>query len=152
MNPIDSSECVICLNNISINELFTLTCCKNDVHIYCLNDWISKNITNKNISKCFICSQENNLIETIVSYNKYIPVNYNTTNAIIYNHNNDNNDNSIIIRNNNINNELVLTNDTNMMDIVYTRDRKLYYIYISIKVIFLIFVSTLLMFVLYIII
>jgi len=152
MNPIDSSECVICLNNISINELFTLTCCKNDVHIYCLNDWISKNITNKNISKCFICSQENNLIETIVSYNKYIPVNYNTTNAIIYNHNNDNNNNSIIIRNNNINNELVLTNDTNMMDIVYTRDRKLYYIYISIKVIFLIFVSTLLMFVLYIII
>jgi len=149
MNSIDTTECVICLNNISVNELLTLTCCKNNVHIYCLNDWISKNITNKNISKCFICSQENNMIETIVSYNKYIPVNTNSSNAIIHNHTNDNNDNSIIIRNNNINNELILTNDTNMMDIAYTTDRRLYYIYISIKLTFLILVSMLLMFVLY---
>jgi hypothetical protein len=145
----DAIECVICLNDISINELYTLTCCKNNVHIYCLNNWVSKNITNKNISKCFICSQENSIIETIVSYNKYIPINNNNTNAIIHNHNNDNNDNSIIIRNNNINNEFILTNDTNMMDIAYTTDRRLYYIYISIKLTFLILVSILLVFVLY---
>jgi hypothetical protein len=146
----DAVECVICLNDISINELYTLTCCKNNVHIYCLNNWVSKNITNKNISKCFICSQENSIIETIVSYNKYIPINNNNANAIIHNHNNDNNnDNSIIIRNNNINNEFILTNDTNMMDIAYTTDRRLYYIYISIKLTFLILVSILLVFVLY---
>jgi hypothetical protein len=148
----DAIECVICLNDISINELYTLTCCKNNVHIYCLNNWVSKNITNKNISKCFICSQENSIIETIVSYNKYIPINNNNTNAIIHNHNNDNdnnNDNSIIIRNNNINNEFILTNDTNMMDIAYITDRRLYYIYISIKLTFLILVSILLVFVLY---
>jgi hypothetical protein len=148
----DTIECVICLNDISINELYTLTCCKNNVHIYCLNNWVSKNITNKNISKCFICSQENSIIETIVSYNKYIPVNNNNTNAIIHNHNNDNdynNDNSIIIRNNNINNEFVLTNDNNVLSIAYTTDRRLYYIYISIKLTFLILVSLLLMFVLY---
>jgi hypothetical protein len=148
----DAIECVICLNDISINELYTLTCCKNNVHIYCLNNWVSKNITNKNISKCFICSQENSIIETIVLYNKYIPINNNNTNAIIHNHNNDNdnnNDNSIIIRNNNINNEFVLTNDTNIMDIAYTTDRRLYYIYISIKLTFLILVSILLVFVLY---
>jgi len=150
----DAIECVICLNDISINELYTLTCCKNNVHIYCLNNWVSKNITNKNISKCFICSQENSIIETIVSYNKYIFINNNNANAnaIIHNHNNDNdnnNDNSIIIRNNNINNEFVLTNDTNMMDIAYTTDRRLYYIYISIKLTFLILVSILLVFVLY---
>jgi hypothetical protein len=152
MNHIDTTECVICLNNISVNELLTLTCCKNDVHIYCLNNWISKNITNKNVSKCFICSQENSMIETLVSYNEYIPVSNNSANAIIHNHgndNNDNNDNSIIIRNNNINNELILTNDTNMMDIAYTTDRRLYYIYISIKLTFLILVSLLLMFVVY---
>jgi hypothetical protein len=151
MNPIDTTECVICLNNISVNELLTLTCCKNDVHIYCLNNWISKNITNKNVSKCFICSQENSIIETIVSYNKYIPVSNNSANAIIHNNDNDNdnNDNSIIIRNNNINNDLILTNNTNMMDIAYITDRRLYYIYISIKLTFLILVSLLLMFVLY---
>ena len=148
----DTIECVICLNDISINELYTLTCCKNNVHIYCLNNWVSKNITNKNISKCFICSQENSIIETIVSYNKYIPVNNNNTNVIIHNHNNDNdynNDNSIIIPNNNINNEFVLTNDNNVLSIAYTTDRRLYYIYISIKLTFLILVSLLLMFVLY---
>ena len=156
MNSIDTTECVICLNNISVKELLTLTCCKNDVHIYCLNDWVSKNITNKNISKCFICSQENSMIETIVSYNKYIPVT-NTNNAIIRNYDNDNDndndnaintDNSIIIRNNNINNELVLTNDTNMMDIAYTTDRRLYFIYSSIKLIFLMLVSALFFFIL----
>jgi hypothetical protein len=148
----DTIECVICLNDISINELYTLTCCKNNVHIYCLNNWVSKNITNKNISKCFICSQENSIIETIVSYNKYIPVNNNNTNVIIHNHNNDNdynNDNSIIIPNNNINNEFVITNDNNVLSIAYTTDRRLYYIYISIKLTFLILVSLLLMFVLY---
>ena len=148
----DTIECVICLNDISINELYTLTCCKNNVHIYCLNNWVSKNITNKNISKCFICSQENSIIETIVSYNKYIPVNNNNTNVIIHNHNNDNdynNDNSIIITNNNINNEFVITNDNNVLSIAYTTDRRLYYIYISIKLTFLILVSLLLMFVLY---
>jgi hypothetical protein len=153
----DTNECVICLNNILKNEEFTLTCCKNDVHIYCLNSWVKKNITNKNIGKCFICSQENSMLETLVVYNMY----GDNTNAIIVDNSNEiliNNDysNSIINRNNNINynnneNDIILVNDTNMLDISYAIDKRLYYLIISIKLIFLIFFSSLLILVLYII-
>jgi hypothetical protein len=153
----DTNECVICLNNILKNEEFTLTCCKNDVHIYCLNSWVKKNITNKNIGKCFICSQENSMLETLVVYNMYEDNN----NAIIVDNSNEiliNNDysNSIINPNNNINynnneNDIILVNDTNMLDISYAIDKRLYYLIISIKLIFLIFFSSLLILVLYII-
>lgn len=148
----DTIECIICLNTISKNEIFTLTCCKNDVHIYCLNDWVKKNITNKNIGKCFICSQENSILEALVSYNSCI---YNNNNIIVDNSNelliNNNYTNSIINHNNNINNDIILVNDTNMLDISYATDKRLYYLVISIKLIFLIFFSTLLMLLLYII-
>ena len=148
----DYTECVICLNDISICDLFILTCCKNHVHIYCLNDWVSKNITNKNISKCFICSQENSMIETMVLYNKssfnnngyIVPINSNETNPIHPIHHDAN---SIIIHNNST--ELVLVNDTNMMDISHNIDKRLYYIYSSIKILFLILVSALVIFVLF---
>ena len=66
INCLERLECVICLNDISSTDNCILTCCKNNVHIYCLNDWIQKNISKKNISKCFICSQENLIIEDIV--------------------------------------------------------------------------------------
>lgn len=153
----DYTECVICLNDISICDLFILTCCKNHVHIYCLNDWVSKNITNKNISKCFICSQENSMIETMVLYNKssfnnnayIVPINSNETSRInrIHPINHDANINSIIM--NNTNTELVLVNDTIMMDISHNIDKRLYYIYSSIKILFLILVSALVIFVLF---
>ena len=154
----DYTECVICLNDISICDLYILTCCKNRVHIYCLNDWVSKNITNKNISKCFICSQENSMIETMVLYNKssfnnngyIVPINSNETNPIhpIHPiHPIQHDANSIIIHNNST--ELVLVNDTNMMDISHNIDKRLYYIYSSIKLLFLILVSVLVIFVLF---
>lgn len=131
-------ECVICLTDISTNDNCILTCCKNNVHIYCLNDWIRKNISKKNISKCFICSQKNVIIEDIVSYNKEdeIVIDYTSTNSITNN-------------NNNINNEIVLFNDNNMLTVSYNIDKRLYYLYISIKLIFLIFVSTILILILY---
>ena len=134
INCLECLECVICLNDISSNDNCILTCCKNNVHIYCLNDWIQKNISKKNISKCFICSQENLIIEDIVSYNKKDEL-VATTNS--------NNTNSI-------NNEIVLFNDNNnMLTISYNIDKRLYYLYISIKLIFLIFVSSILIFILY---
>ena len=80
MECIDCIECVICLNDIVINDYYTLTCCKNKVHICCLNDWINKNITKKNISKCFICSQENSIIENTVLYNNNSHNNSNNNN------------------------------------------------------------------------
>ena len=134
INCLERLECVICLNDISSNDNCILTCCKNNVHIYCLNDWIQKNISKKNISKCFICSQENLIIEDIVSYNKkdelVVTTNSNNTNSI--------------------NNEIVLFNDNNnMLTISYNIDKRLYYLYISIKLIFLIFVSSILIFILY---
>ena len=136
-------ECVICLNDISNNDCFTLTCCKNDVHIYCLNDWVNKNITKKNISKCFICSQENSMIENMVSYNKIIH-NNNSETVIDYN-----DTNSIINRNNNINNEVVLYNDNHMLTISYDIDKRLYYLFISMRLCFLVLVSSLFLFGLY---
>ena len=137
----EPKECLICLSDVSTNEFITLNCCKNSVHIYCLNAWIDKNITKKNISKCFICSQENSIIETMVSYN-----------SIIVNTNDNTNDNNNITNDNNntnINNEIVLYNDNHMLTISYNIDKRLYYLYISIKLCFLISVSCLLIFVLH---
>ena len=145
----ETKECVICLNDISVNDYYTLTCCKNDVHICCLNDWVDKNITKKNISKCFICSQENSIIETMVSYNKSSHNNNITVNTYDYDYDDTNsitNDNNSI---NNINNEIVLYNDNHMLTISYNIDKRLYYLFISIKLCFLISVSCLLIFVLY---
>ena len=62
-------ECIICLNDLSTNDFYNLTCCNNDVHIHCLHNWINSNITNKNISKCFICNQDNDIIKDITSFN-----------------------------------------------------------------------------------
>ena len=62
-------ECIICLNDLSTNDFYNLTCCNNDIHIHCLHNWINSNITNKNISKCFICSQDNDIIRDITSFN-----------------------------------------------------------------------------------
>jgi hypothetical protein len=97
-------ECIICLTDISINDFYKLSCCNNDVHIKCINKWIQSNINNKDISKCFICNQNNDIIEDIVLWNsqkffnndKYI--NIHTIN------NNENNINRPII--NNLNNNL----------------------------------------------
>ena len=132
----DTIECMICLNDISCNDYITLTCCKNDVHIYCLNDWIHQNITKKNISKCFICSQENIILQDIVSYNSpIIKLNTNSSNII--------NDST-----NNIN-EIVIHNDNNFTTIAYNLDKRLYFFFIYVKLCFLVSMSSLLMFILY---
>jgi hypothetical protein len=137
----DCTECVICLNDISNNDNCTLTCCRNVVHISCINNWVKKNIYKKNISRCFICSQENSTIQNIVSHNNdnEVFIDYGDTISITNNNNN----------NNNNNNEVVLYNDNHMLTISYNIDTRLYYLFISIKLIFFIFCSTLLIFVLY---
>jgi hypothetical protein len=97
-------ECIICLTDISINDFYKLSCCNNDVHIKCINKWIQSNINNKDISKCFICSQKNDIIEDIVLWNskkffnneKYINI-YTTNNL-------NNNENDINTANNLSNN------------------------------------------------
>ena len=59
-------ECVICLDDISSNEYSKFDCCNNSSHNSCLHSWIVKNIDNKNIHKCFICSQDNSAIKNII--------------------------------------------------------------------------------------
>lgn len=87
-------ECVICLDDISCNAYSKFNCCNNSVHNHCLNEWVVKNIDNKNVEKCFICSQTNNAIKNILVL--YCPP---ETNISISNNSvsNNNNYNYIII-------------------------------------------------------
>ena len=144
----DTIECMICLNDISCNDYITLTCCKNDVHIYCLNDWIHQNITKKNISKCFICSQENIILQDIVSYNSPI-LKLNTNSSNIINSSNTINSSNIINNSTNNINEIVIHNDNNFTTIAYNVDKRLYFLFIYVKLCFLVSMSSLLMFILY---
>ena len=86
-------ECIICLDNITSSDHCKLMCCKNTVHIECLNEWVITNIAKKDVSKCFICSQENTNIQNIISH-----YNYNNDEII---HSNTNNIITIDISNNN---------------------------------------------------
>ena len=88
-------ECIICLNDISYNDHFTLMCCKNKVHITCLNEWIEKNINKKDISKCFICNQKNDIIQDITSFKQNIVINVHQSNDITIIDNNFNYQNNI---------------------------------------------------------
>jgi hypothetical protein len=92
-------ECVICLEDISCNDYSKFNCCNNSAHNICLKSWVDKSIKNKNVAKCFICSQKNSAIENIIALHS---CNYNTSE--IMNNNNNNNYIIIDISANNINN------------------------------------------------
>ena len=62
-------ECVICLEDICGNDYNKFNCCNNNAHNGCLKSWVVTNINNKNVSKCFICSQKNEAIESIIMCN-----------------------------------------------------------------------------------
>jgi hypothetical protein len=79
------------------------------------------------------------MIETMVLYNKN-----NSESVIDYE-----DTNSITNHNNNINNEVVLFNTNHMLTISYDIDKRLYFLFISIKLCFFISVSCLLIFVIY---
>ena len=83
-------ECVICLDDISCNDYCKFNCCNNSVHNTCLKSWVDKSIKNKNVAKCFICSQKNYAIEHIITHKSY---NANAGEIV----NNNNNNNYIII-------------------------------------------------------
>ena len=78
-------ECSICLDTISndINSnTYILECCKNQVHLDCLQKWYSNNKSNPN---CFICNQYNqfcnDLIEPVID-NSYTLININNVNTL----------------------------------------------------------------------
>ena len=123
-------ECIICLNEISINDYYNLNCCNNNVHIICLNKWIKNNINKKDISKCFICSQDNDIIYDITSFNN------NNNNDDNNNNNNNNNDDDIIINVANQSNVLLIDNNITNNNVTSNNKCK-YYIFIITKFLYL---------------
>ena len=77
-------ECVICLEDICGNDYSKFNCCNNSAHNVCLKSWVVTNINNKNVEKCFICSQKNEAIESIIMRNT------NTNSNELLNSNNNN--------------------------------------------------------------
>lgn len=67
----DNNECIICLMDTSANDYLELDCCKQTVHIECLNTWIKTNIKNtEEVRKCFHCKGNNDYINTIIYYTR----------------------------------------------------------------------------------
>jgi len=67
----DDGECIICFTDTSSNDYLELDCCKQIIHIECLNTWIQTNIKNTDENKkCFHCKQENDYINTIIYYSR----------------------------------------------------------------------------------
>ena len=67
----DDNDCIICFTDISVNSYVKLDCCKQLVHIECLNTWIKTNINNKHeIRKCIYCRGNNDYIDTIIYYTR----------------------------------------------------------------------------------
>ena len=91
-------ECVICLEDICGNDYSKFNCCNNSAHNVCLKSWVVTNINNKNVANCFICSQKNEAIESIIMRNTNANANANTnTNTNANELLNSNNNNFIII-------------------------------------------------------
>ena len=80
-------ECVICLEDICGNDYSKFNCCNNSAHNVCLKSWVVTNINNKNVSKCFICSQKNEAIESIVMHNTNAISNTNSNELLNSNNN-----------------------------------------------------------------
>ena len=106
-------ECVICLDAIICNDYYKFNCCNNCVHSSCLKTWVVKNINNKDISKCFICSQKNYAIENIILHHCYNNDEINNSNDS----NNNNNSNDSNNSNNNNNNDSNDSNNSNNSNI-----------------------------------
>ena len=117
-------ECIICLNEFPINDYYNLNCCNNNVHIICLNKWIKNNINKKDISKCFICSQDNDIIYDITSFNNN-------------NNNNNNNNDDIIINVANHSNVFLLSNNNITNNNVTSNNKCKYYIFIITKFLYI---------------
>ena len=67
----EENECIICLIDTSSNDYLELDCCKQTVHIECLNTWIKTNIKNtEEVRKCFHCKGNNDYINTIIYYTR----------------------------------------------------------------------------------
>ena len=106
-------ECVICLEDISCNAYSKFNCCNNSVHNHCLNEWVVKNIDNKNVAKCFICSQTNNAIKNILMLYCVDETNISLSNNSVSNNSLSNNS----VSNNNNYNYIIIDISNNILSI-----------------------------------
>ena len=106
-------ECVICLEDISCNAYSKFNCCNNSVHNHCLNEWVVKNIDNKNVAKCFICSQTNNAIKNILVLYCVDETNISLSNNSVSNNSLSNNS----VSNNNNYNYIIIDISNNILSI-----------------------------------
>ena len=106
-------ECVICLEDISCNAYSKFNCCNNSVHNHCLNEWVVKNIDNKNVAKCFICSQTNNAIKNILMLYCVDETNISLSNNSLSNNSLSNNS----VSNNNNYNYIIIDISNNILSI-----------------------------------
>ena len=106
----NNTECIICLNNIEYEDAYLiLSCCKNYVHINCLNNWYK----NKNYYICFICSNKNNNINSVIENITISNENNNTNNYTNNTNNYTNNTNNTNNYNDNDNNNDIIIQDNN---------------------------------------
>ena len=111
-------ECVICLEDISCNAYSKFNCCNNSVHNHCLNEWVVKNIDNKNVAKCFICSQTNNAIKNILVLYCVDETNISLSNNSVSNNSLSNNSlNNNSLSNNNNYNYIIIDISNNILSI-----------------------------------
>ena len=111
-------ECVICLDDISCNAYSKFNCCNNSVHNHCLNEWVVKNIDNKNVAKCFICSQTNNAIKNILMLYCVDETNISLSNNSVSNNSLSNNSlNNNSLSNNNNYNYIIIDISNNILSI-----------------------------------
>ena len=105
-------ECIICYDDINIDDCVILECCNNHVHIICLQKWLQQNINkNTELDKCFMCKNSNEFIKNLLPNNiqcdeyNYLSDSSNNSSVIIQIHDNNNNNNN----NNNINNNIIIS-------------------------------------------
>jgi hypothetical protein len=67
---INDDECVICFEDISLNNYILFDCCNKKFHKKCLDKWIKINEKNKNIiNRCIYCRQDSKIMDKLIKNN-----------------------------------------------------------------------------------
>lgn len=67
---IDDNECVICFEDISLNNFIYFDCCKKNFHKDCLDKWINVNKEkNNDLNKCIYCRQQSTIMDKLIKNN-----------------------------------------------------------------------------------
>ena len=61
-----NNECPVCLDllDMSTNIIITLECCKKEVHINCIKNWLL-DVHNKTKDECLLCRKKSDLLKDL---------------------------------------------------------------------------------------